>query len=63
MPQKNWEKGYKSKHLGHEDIAAMGIMEILKHLKEYKVSHCNINLKKHMIIHTREKPYQCNFRD
>ena len=35
MPQKNWEKGYKSKHLGHEDIAAMGIMEILKHLKEY----------------------------
>ena len=32
MPQKHWDKGRKGKHVGHDDIAAMSIPEILEHL-------------------------------
>ena len=35
MPQKFWEAGRTTKHLGWDDIAAMDELEMLEHLKEH----------------------------
>jgi|TARA_Y100001949_G_C15988702_1_gene331800 hypothetical protein len=35
MPQKYWESGRDGKHLGWDDISAMGIQELLEHLKRW----------------------------
>ena len=39
MPQKFWEVGRRTKHLGAEDLAAMSLLEIAEWLKdEYNVT-------------------------
>ena len=35
MPQKFWEAGRTTKHLGWDDISAMDELEMLEHLKEH----------------------------